>query len=181
MSPIRIAEKHTFLAFLLFLLLSFLTQNAKADSLSYSISGTLGDGGAAIEITSDANPGLWTIWSENVAGRISLGYHWVHLYYRFSPLLADFIHGKGSLRCITRMGLSPLVGVSLVLSSVNLGKRWPLLITIGVIMSVLLYMEILVRRHRGLRTKPAHPRKSASFSRTLRSGATELLRNPQNG
>jgi hypothetical protein len=48
-------------------------------------------------------------------------------------------------------GLSPLIGVSLVLGRINLAERWPLFITIAVILAVLLYMELLVRRNRGLR------------------------------
>ncbi|MCK5552885.1 MAG: hypothetical protein KAJ09_07060, partial [Deltaproteobacteria bacterium] len=106
-----------------------------------------------------------------------LGKSLVNLYYRYSPLLADFIQKKGSLRCIARVGLSPLVGASVVLGRVNLGKKWPLLITMAVIISVLLYMEILVRRCRGLATKPAHRPKGPGSSGTLPPGAKEVSRN----
>jgi hypothetical protein len=107
----------------------------------------------------------------------SMGKSLVNLYYRYSPLLADFIQKKGSLRCIARVGLSPLVGASVVLGRANLGKKWPLLITMAVIISVLLYMEILVRRCRGLATKPAHRPKDPGSSGTLPPGAKEVSRN----
>ncbi|MHC4891576.1 MAG: CFI-box-CTERM domain-containing protein [Planctomycetota bacterium] len=80
----------------------------------------------------------------------TLGKSLVHLYYRNSPPLADFINQKGNLRSMTRMGLSPLVGLSILFSWVDLPQRWPLLITMAVIISVLLYMELLVRRQRSL-------------------------------
>jgi hypothetical protein len=90
----------------------------------------------------------------------------VNLYYWVSPPLADFIRGKGFFRCITRMGLSPLVGASLIFARVQMSERWPVFVTFGMILSVLLYMELLVRRHRGSirrrgqpgegRTSPAH-------------------------
>ncbi len=79
----------------------------------------------------------------------SLGRLLVHLYYRYSPPLADFISQKENFRSITRIGLSPLVGASLVFIRINLAQRWPLAITIAVILAVLLYMEILVGRNRG--------------------------------
>jgi hypothetical protein len=94
----------------------------------------------------------------------ALGRLLVHLYYRYSPFLADFIHEKGSTRCFTRIGLSSLVGASLVFTRVNPGEKWPLLVTMGVIISVLLYMDLLIRRHRRLTTKPAHPRRVSNFS-----------------
>jgi hypothetical protein len=90
----------------------------------------------------------------------------VHLYYRYSPPLADFIHGKGHLRSITRMGLFPMVGASRVLTRLNLAERWPLLITIAVILSVLLYMELLIRKYRRPTTK------------TSPSGSTSRLSSP---
>jgi hypothetical protein len=82
----------------------------------------------------------------NVLGRWLVGF-----YYRHSPLLADLIHGKMSLRGVTRMGLSPLVGLSMVFVRVDLAEKWPLFITIAVIVSVLLYMDLLIRRNRSLR------------------------------
>jgi hypothetical protein len=106
-----------------------------------------------------------------------LGKSLVNLYYQYSPLFADFIHKRGSLRCIARVGLSPLVGAGVVLGRVNLGKRWPLLITMAVIISVLIYMDILVRRYRNLATKPAHRPKGLDSTGTLRPGAKELSRN----
>lgn len=50
-------------------------------------------------------------------------------------------------------GLSPLIKVSMVLGGINLAERWPLLVTIAVILAVLLYMEPLIRRSRGLRKR----------------------------
>jgi len=82
----------------------------------------------------------------NVLGRWLVGF-----YYRHSPLLADLIHGKMALRGVTRMGLSPLVWMSLVFTGANLSQRWSLAITIAVIISVLLYMDLLIRRNRSLR------------------------------
>jgi hypothetical protein len=106
-----------------------------------------------------------------------LGKSLVQLYYQYSPVIADFVHKKGSLRCIVRVGLSPLVGAGVVLGRVNLGKRWPLLITMAVIISVLIYMDILVRRYRDLATKPAYRSKGSGSSGTLRPGEKELSRN----
>jgi hypothetical protein len=48
-------------------------------------------------------------------------------------------------------GLSLLIRVSLVLGRINLAERWPVLVTIVIILAVLLYMELLIRRARGLR------------------------------
>jgi hypothetical protein len=84
-----------------------------------------------------------------------LGKSLVHLYYRYSPPLASFIREKGHLRSIARMGLSPLVGVGLVFTRTNLVEKWPFLITIAVILSVLLYMDLLIRRQRRHTTKPS--------------------------
>ncbi|MFQ5816298.1 MAG: CFI-box-CTERM domain-containing protein [Candidatus Hydrothermarchaeaceae archaeon] len=109
-----------------------------------------------------------------------LGRSLVHLYYRYSPPLAEFIHGKGHLRSISRMGLLPLVGASLAFTRINLDERWPLLITIAVIISVLLYMELLIRRYRRPRTKPVHPENISHFSSALRSGTTKTSRNSGN-
>jgi len=97
----------------------------------------------------------------------ALGRAGVHLYYRYSPLLADLIHGKMSLRGLTRMGLSPLVWTSRVFTRTNLSQKWPLAITIAVIVSVLLYMELLIRRNRSLKTRqPRHGKgRRGSFSR----------------
>lgn len=161
MNSITIAKRYTFLAFLLFLSLSSLTPSLTpslgADTLSYAISEILGDGDSSIEIPSDPTPSWRAILDQNAGGTISSGDHWVRLYYRYSPFPADFIHRNGSLKCVTRMGLSPLVGASLVYIRINLVQRWPLLITIAVILSVLLYMEILIRRHRKPRTKRPYP------------------------
>ncbi len=110
----------------------------------------------------------------------ALGKSLVDLYYRNSPGLAKIIHGKVHLRFVGRMGLSPLVGLGLVLTKVNLAERWLLLIPIAVIISVLLYMELLIRRHRSVVTKPAYPRRVIHISRKLRSGATEFSRNSEN-
>jgi hypothetical protein len=79
-----------------------------------------------------------------------LGRSLIRLYYRYSPQLATSINDKDSLRSVARMGLSPLVGLSMLFSWVDLPHRWPLLVTMAVIISVLLYMELLVRRQRGL-------------------------------
>jgi hypothetical protein len=81
----------------------------------------------------------------------ALGKSLVNLYYRNSPSLAHIIHRKGYLRFLTRMGLSPLVGLGMVFVRVNLAENWPLFITIAVIISVLLYMDLLIRRNRSLR------------------------------
>jgi hypothetical protein len=107
----------------------------------------------------------------------SLGRSLVHLYYQYSPLLAKFIHQRGHLRSITRMGLLPLIGAGRVFMRVNLAERWPLLITIAVILSVLLYMELLIRRYRRPRTKPVHRENVSHFSSTLRPGTTKTSRN----
>jgi hypothetical protein len=95
-----------------------------------------------------------------------LGKWLVYLYYQYSPPLAGFIHEKGYLRSMTRMGLSPLVGASLVFTRLKLAERWPLLITIAVILSVLLYMELLIRKYRRPMTK------------TSPSGSTSRLSSP---
>jgi hypothetical protein len=44
----------------------------------------------------------------------------------------------GYLRFLTRMGLSPFLGAHLVFVRLNLAEKWPLLVTIAVILSVLL-------------------------------------------
>jgi hypothetical protein len=95
-----------------------------------------------------------------------LGKWLVYLYYQYSPPLAGFIHEKEYLRSMTRMGLSPLVGASLVFTRLKLAERWPLLITIAVILSVLLYMELLIRKYRRPTTK------------TSPSGSTSRLSSP---
>lgn len=77
-----------------------------------------------------------------------LGNHLVRLYERLSPGLATSIKERDSLRTLARMTLWPLVGMSTLYSWVDLPKRWPLVITIAVITSVLLYMEFLIRRYR---------------------------------
>lgn len=78
-----------------------------------------------------------------------LGRSLVHLYYRYSPQLATSINERHSLRAVARMGLSPLVGLSMLFSWADLPQRWPLLVTMAVIISVLAYMDLLVRRQRG--------------------------------
>lgn len=69
------------------------------------------------------------------------------------------IHGKMSLRGLTRMGLSPLVWTSRVFTRTNLSQKWPLAITIAVIVSVLLYMDLLIKRNRSLKTRPPRHRR----------------------
>ena len=59
------------------------------------------------------------------------------------------------LRFLARLGLSPFIGASLVFVRLNLAEKWPLLVAIGMILSVLLYMELLVKKKRGLTTNPA--------------------------
>jgi hypothetical protein len=80
----------------------------------------------------------------------ALGRSLIRLYYRYSPRLAASINERDSLRSVARMGLSPLVGLSVVFSWVDLPQRWPLLVTMAVIISVLAYMDLLVRRQRSL-------------------------------
>ena len=87
----------------------------------------------------------------------ALGRAVVHLYYRYSPFLADLIHNRVSLRGLTRVGLSPLVLTSMAFTRTNLSQKWPLAIAIAVIVSVLLYMDLLIRRNRNLKTKPPRP------------------------
>jgi len=103
----------------------------------------------------------------------------VHLYYRYSPRLATSIKERDSLRSMARVGLLPLVGLSMLFSWVDLPERWPLLVTMAVIISVLLYMEFLIRRHRHLMTKPPNPRRvlHRHHSWKLRSGAMEFSKN----
>lgn len=84
----------------------------------------------------------------------AIGRSLVNFYYRHSPWVADVIYGKRNLKSITRMALSPLMGVGLIFTRINLAERWPLFITIGVIFSVLLYMEILIRSQRRSAGKP---------------------------
>jgi len=168
----KITKRYVLLAFFLLLPLYLLTPNVRADTLSYSISGTLGDGHSPIEITSGADQSWPAILNEKM-GNDFLGRSRVTSYYRYSPFLADFISHKENLRSITRMGLSPLVGASFVFIRINLAQRWPLAITIAVILGVLLYMDVLVRRNRGFAAKPTYPRRARHFSGTLRSGTTE--------
>lgn len=77
------------------------------------------------------------------------------------------IRGKMPLTGLTRMGVSPLLLTSLALTRTTLSHRWSLAITIAVIVSVLVYMELLVRRHRILKTRPPRQRRGrwGSFSR----------------
>jgi hypothetical protein len=86
----------------------------------------------------------------------AMGKSLVNFYYRHSPWVANLIYGKRNLKSITRMALSPLMGVGLIFTRINLAERWPLFLTIGVIFSVLLYMEILIRWHRNLKQRTAH-------------------------
>ncbi|MFX1553972.1 MAG: CFI-box-CTERM domain-containing protein, partial [Promethearchaeota archaeon] len=79
----------------------------------------------------------------------AIGRSLVHLYERYSPGLAKLINHNQHLIPITRVGLSPLVGLSALFGWVDLPQRWPLLVTMAVIISVLTYMELLVRRQRG--------------------------------
>jgi hypothetical protein len=77
----------------------------------------------------------------------------ISLYYRFSPPIADLIHRRGNLKSLTRVGLSPLVALSTIFTRLNLAERWPLFVAIFVILSVLLYMEMLIRGQRRPTTK----------------------------
>ena len=172
MTTMKITKRYALLAFSLLLPLYLLTPNVRADTLSYSISGTLGDGDSPIEITFGADQSWPAIQNEKMENDL-LERSLVTSYYRYSTLFADSTHRSGFLRCITRIGLSPLVGTSLVFIRINLAERWPLLITIAVILAVLLYMEVLIRRHRGFTAKPAYPRRERHFSGTFRSGTTE--------
>jgi len=70
--------------------------------------------------------------------------------------------------------LSPLVGAALAINSVNLGEKWPLLITIGVILSALLYMDLLIRRQRSLTRKAPSSPKSCTSS-ALRSRGSGVI------
>ncbi len=79
-----------------------------------------------------------------------LGRSLIPLYYRYSPRLAMSINEKNTLKSVTRMGLSPLVGLSMLFGWVDLAQRWSLLVTMAMIISVLFYMELLVRRQRSL-------------------------------
>lgn len=51
-----------------------------------------------------------------------------------------------------------LAGACLIFSRTNLGEKWAAVITIVVVISVLLYMDLLVRRNRNLATKQHHAR-----------------------
>ena len=51
-----------------------------------------------------------------------------------------------------------LAGACLIFSRTNLGEKWPAVITIVVVVSVLLYMDLLVRRNRNLAPKQHHAR-----------------------
>jgi hypothetical protein len=51
-----------------------------------------------------------------------------------------------------------LAGACLIFSRTNLGEKWPAVVTILVVVSVLLYMDLLVRRNRNLATKQHHTR-----------------------
>lgn len=51
-----------------------------------------------------------------------------------------------------------LAGVCLIFSRTNICEKWPAVITIVVVVSVLLYMDLLVRRNRNLATKQLHAR-----------------------
>jgi hypothetical protein len=168
----EITRRYTLLAFFLLLSLYMLTPSVRADTLSYNISGTLGDGDSPIEITFGADQRWPAIQNEKMENDL-LERSLVTSYYRPSTLFAGSTHRSGFLRCIARIGSSPLVGTSLVLIRITLAERWPLLVTIAVILAVLLYMEVLIRRHRGFTTKLAYPRGERHFSGTLRSGTME--------
>ncbi len=172
MTTMEITRRYTLLAFFLLLPLYLLTPSVRADTLSYSISRTLGDGDSPIENIFGADQSWPAIQNEKMENDL-LQRSLVTSYSRHSTLFAGSTHRSGFLRCITRIGLSPLVGTSLVFIRITLAERWPLLITIAVILAVLLYMEVLIRRHRGFTTKPAYPRRERHFSGTLRSGTTE--------
>jgi hypothetical protein len=52
------------------------------------------------------------------------------------------------------LALFALAGACLIFSRTNLSQKWPLAITIAVIVSVLLYMDLLIRRNRSLKARP---------------------------
>jgi hypothetical protein len=54
-----------------------------------------------------------------------------------------------------------LAGACLIFSRTNLDEKWAAVITIVVVISVLLYMDLLVRRNRNLATKRHHARAAA--------------------
>ena len=168
----EITRRYTLLAFFLLLSLYLLTPSVRADTLSYNISGTLGDGDSPIEITFGADQSWPAIQNEKMENDLLEG-SLVTSYYRYSTLFAGSIHRSRFLRCITRIGSSPLVGTSLVFIRITLADRWPLVVTIAVILAVLLYMEVLIRRHRGFTTRPAYPRREHHSSGALRSGTME--------
>ncbi len=105
----------------------------------------------------------------------------VDFYYQYSPTLAKVIRGNRHLRSIARMGMSPLVGVSRVFTRGDFAERWPLLITIAVILSVLLYMELLIRKYRRPKTRPVRREDVSHFSSTLRPRARKSSGNSENG
>jgi len=172
MTTMEITRRYTLLAFFLLLSLYLLTPSVRADTLTYSISGTLGDGDSPTEITVGADQSRPAIQNEKMENDL-LERSLVTSYYGHSTLFAGSTNRSGFLRCITCIGLSPLVGTSLVFIRITLAERWPLLVTIAVILTVLLYMEVLIRRNRGFTTKPAYPGRERHFSGALRSGTME--------
>ena len=182
MTTMKMIKKYALLAFSLLLPLYLLTPSVRADALSSNISGTLGDGDSPTEITFGADQ-TWPAIQNEKMGNDLLERSLVTSYYGHSTLFAGSTHRSGFLRCITRIGSSPLVGTSLVFIRITLGERWPLLVTMAVILAVLLYMEVLIRRHRGFTTKPAYPGRERHFSGALRSGTMESPKksgNPRN-
>lgn len=163
-------------------------ENLYADGYSSSVTITnpsnaygAPDGNTAYGSYADANVRILGGFRDQYLLSDAVGSLFVDFYYQYSPTLAKVVQGNRHLRSITRMGLLPLVGASRVFTRVNLAERWPLLITIAVILSVLLYMELLIRRYRRPRTKPVHPENVSHFSSKVRPGTRKSSGNSENG